>query len=113
MCALHNAGGPGLSGPPDADFRAGVNFAFTLYPSFTEGLRLFNTEQWGRVYSVGGPGSTAVFLSASGVRGLAAGRFPLLSAARFTRASQVRFLSRVTLPKRGAFDARAERLGLI
>jgi hypothetical protein len=47
MCALHNAGGPGLSGPPDADFRAGVNFAFTLYPSFTEGLRLFNTEQWG------------------------------------------------------------------
>ena len=74
MCALHNAGGPGLSGRPDADFRAGVNFAFTLYPSLTEGLRLIDTEQWGRVYSVGGPGSTAVFLS-FGVRSLAAGRF--------------------------------------
>jgi hypothetical protein len=36
---------------------------YTFYPSFTESLRLFNTEARGRVYSVGGPGSTAVFLS--------------------------------------------------
>jgi hypothetical protein len=50
---------------------------YTFYPSFTEGLRLINTEERGRVYSVGGPGSIAVFLStASGVRSLAAGRSP-------------------------------------
>jgi hypothetical protein len=34
-----------------------------FYLSFTEGLRPFNTEARGRVYSVGGPGSTAVFLA--------------------------------------------------
>jgi hypothetical protein len=36
---------------------------YTFYPSFTKGLRLFNTEVRGKVYSVSGPGSTATFLS--------------------------------------------------
>jgi hypothetical protein len=36
---------------------------YTFYPSLTEGLRLINIEERWRVYSVGGPWSTAVFLS--------------------------------------------------
>jgi hypothetical protein len=66
---------------------------YTFHPSFTEGLRLFNTEPRGKVYSVDGPGSTAVFLSELPESlGLAAGRSPLLSAARF----QQSFLCRVS-----------------
>jgi hypothetical protein len=50
---------------------------YTFYQYFTEGLRLFNTEPRGRVYSVDGPGSTAVFLSQLPESlGLAAGRSP-------------------------------------
>jgi len=51
---------------------------YTFYPSFTEDLRLFNTEQRGRVYSVGGPGSTAQSFSDSfrSPHSLAAGRSP-------------------------------------
>ena len=36
-----------------------------FYLSFTEGLRPFNTEERGKVYPVGGPGSIAVFLSSA------------------------------------------------
>jgi hypothetical protein len=43
------------SGRPDAGFRGAVNFAsprpHAFYPFFTEGLRPFNTESRGRVYS--------------------------------------------------------------
>src|SRR5215207_7979500 len=49
-----------------------------FYLSFTKGLRPFNSEAQWRVYSVGGPGSTVVFLSQLPESlGLAAGLFPL------------------------------------
>jgi hypothetical protein len=67
------------------------------YLSFTKGLRLFNTELRGRVYSVGGPESTAVFLSELPESlGLAAGRSPSCLLLGLP-VPHVRFLSRVAL----------------
>ena len=59
-----------------------------FFPSFTEGLRTFSTEPPGRVYSVGGPGSsTAVFSHDFRSPRPSGWTLPPLSAARFARAS--------------------------